>query len=144
MSDRSLERTLGPAGLRGQVPEAGAPRRPGFEDIVDRRRAPRRRLRDRLASLEHTANTNPALRTRSQVDTLMLLCDDDVRQVAIALAGVEEFLSSAAALLASPGLAAEALAAAAADPEVLDRMDSLSDNLVNLRRRMGAIATAMK
>ena len=107
----------------------------------DRRRSPRRRLRDRIASLEHTEN--PALRGKFELQNLMLLVDDDLRQTALSLGSVEQYLAQSIALLESESLAPAELAAHADGEDVLDRVDLLLENLMNLRRRMGDIAARL-
>jgi hypothetical protein len=108
---------------------------------ADRRRTPRRRLRDRIASLDSTKN--PALRGRYELKNLMLLVDDDLRQTALTLGTVEKYLTESMSLLEDPTLDREALAAHADHEDVLDRIDDLVENLVHLRRRMKSIAIAM-
>ena len=111
-------------------------------DIPDRRQAPRRRLRDRIASLDHT--DNPALKARPAVENLVMLADDDLRQTALALAGVEAFLCDSMELLEAPDLDAATLHDHAASDDALARLELLSDSVAMLRRRMVAIAAAMK
>lgn len=124
----------------------GDPPRPLSEDVFaqirDRRRAPRRRLRDRIASLERTQNE--ALRAQPALQNHLLLVDDELRQTALALGRLEAFLTRSMTLLESAGLTAEELAAHAADEAVLDDVEELAEDLARLRQRMGSIATAMK
>jgi len=119
------------------------PPTPGLAlDIADRRQAPRRRLRDRIASLDHT--DNPALRARPALQNLVMLADDDLRQTALALAGVEAFLCDSMELLEAEDLDAPTLHAHAASDDALTRLEVLADSVATLRRRLLAIATAMK
>lgn len=123
------------------VPQAASPSR-SETPSADRRRTPRRRLRDRIASLD--ATDNPALRSQYDLRNLMLLVDDDLRQTALALGAVESYLARTAALLENPEVTGGELAEAADDEEVLDRIEDLSENLDNLRHRMGSIAASLK
>jgi len=108
----------------------------------ERRRSPRRRLRDRIASLESAAG--PSLRGRRELANLVLLVEDDLRQAALGLSSIEEFLARSLALLEGEPLDAAALASHAGDDEVAGQLDALSENLANLRRRMGMIAASLK
>jgi hypothetical protein len=112
------------------------------QDIPDRRQSPRRRLRDRIASLDRTGN--PALAARPALQNLVMLADDDLRQTALALAGVEAFLCDSMELLEAPDLDAATLHAHAAGDDALARLEVLADSVATLRRRMLAIAAAMK
>ncbi len=111
-------------------------------DGGDRRSNPRRRTRDRIASLDTTAN--PTLSGKHELKNLMLLVDDDLRQTALSLGAVEAFLAQAAALLEKADLSAAELRAHADDEDALDRLDALSENVDHLRRRMRLIAASLK
>jgi len=104
--------------------------------------APRRRLRDRLVEREGTAN--PQLAEHHALENQILLIDDDLRETALALGGIEHFLADALALLESEQVSARALARLAGDGDILDRLDTLSETLQSLRLRLAAVATAMK
>jgi hypothetical protein len=100
-----------------------------------------RRLRDRLVDREGTEN--PRLR-RYELSNLLLFLDDDLRETALAIGGIEGFLTAALALLEKEDLDAAELQALAGSQDVLDRLDYLGENLVSLRRRMGLIAETLK
>ena len=100
-----------------------------------------RRLRDRLVDRDVTAN--PRLH-RYDLQNLMLFVDDDLRETALALGGIETFLSRALALLENAELTPDELAELAHDAQVLDRLDYLGETLSSLRRRMGLIAHTLK
>jgi hypothetical protein len=104
--------------------------------------APRRRLRDRLVEREGTAN--PALTERYALQNQLLLIDDDLREVALAMGSVEKFLTEALGLLEDESVTAGDLAQLAGDGETLDRLDSLAETLTTLRRRLIAIASQIK
>jgi hypothetical protein len=109
---------------------------------VERRRTPRRRLRDRIASLDRTHN--PTLAARRQLADLVLLVEDDLRQTALALGGVERFLVRSLELLEKAGVTAAELGDHADDDQVLRQLDELSQNVANLRRRMSLVASSLK
>ena len=108
----------------------------------DRRRTPRRRLRDRIASLDRTAN--PVLRGRPDVQNTLLLVEDELREAALALGAVEQYLGQTMELLESATLTRAELEDAAGDEDVLARVDALSDSLANLRRHVARIAVSLK
>ena len=100
-----------------------------------------RRLRDRLVDREGTQN--PRLR-RYELANLMLFVDDDLRETALAIGGIEGFLTAALALLEKEDLDAGELEALAGDGAVLERLDYLGETVASLRRRMGLIAGSLK
>jgi hypothetical protein len=101
----------------------------------------RRRLRDRLVDREGTHN--PRLR-RYELANLMLFVDDDLRETALAIGGIEGFLTAALALLEKEDLDAGELEALAGNADVLERLDYLGETVSSLRRRMGLIADSLK
>lgn len=101
----------------------------------------KRRLRDRLVERDGTAN--PQLRAHELTNQILLI-DDDLRETALALGGIEGFLAKALALLESEEVSARALARLAADGDILDRLDTLSETLQSLRRSLGTVAAGMK
>src|SRR5437016_4858701 len=103
--------------------------------------SPRRRLRDRL--LEREGTDNPAL-DRHRLQNQLLLVDDDLRETALAIGAVEEFLRRALALLEDEGVTADDLARLAGEGETLDRLDGLAESVTRLRRGLIAIASQMK
>lgn len=116
----------------------------GLEDVMinQAHAAPRRRLRDRLVEREGTAN--PQLSDRHELSNQILLIDDDLRETALALGGIERFLTDALGLLESEEVSARQLASLATDGDILDRLDTLSETLQSLRRSLAAVAVAMK
>ena len=109
---------------------------------IDRRKTPRRRLRDRIASLDRTAN--PSLRARPEVQNVLLLVEDELRESALALGAVEQFLGSTMELLESRTLSRSDLEDAADDEDTLERVETLADSLTNLRRHLRTIAASLK
>src|SRR5688572_13733866 len=104
---------------------------------TDRRRPGRgRRARDRLATRE--ATKNPRLR-RYELANLMLFVDDDLREAALAMGGVESFLGQALRVLENPRLEKEELLRLVQDRDALARLECLGEAIVSLRRRMALI-----
>jgi hypothetical protein len=99
--------------------------------------APKRRLRDRLA--ERDGTNNPSLAERYELTNLLLLIDDDLRETALALTGIERFLGDALQLLDHEGVRPVELVRLAQDGDVLDRMDTLAETLTQLRRRLQTV-----
>ncbi|MEO6954229.1 MAG: hypothetical protein ABI321_20675 [Polyangia bacterium] len=101
---------------------------------------PHRRLRDRLGSHE---TDNPSL-ARGDATNLLLLIDDDLHETAQAMSVIDGFLSSALTLLSSTDVNPQKLIALCASDDVMECMDTLSETLVLLRRRMGALAATIR
>ena len=100
-----------------------------------------RRLRDRLAEREGTRN--PRLR-RYELQDLVLFLDDDLRETALAIGGIESFLGEALALLEREDVARGQIAALAGDQAVADRLELLEKTMTSLRRRMARLAEALE
>jgi len=102
---------------------------------------PKRRLRDRMLDREGTEN--PALTGRFELTNLLLLVDDDLSETALSISGIETFLADALSLLENPKVRASELATLARDEDILTRLDTLTDTLQSLRRRIATIATTI-
>lgn len=127
-----------------RIPTVGAVLPPFLE--VERRSARRederrgRRLRDRLEG-EGGVTPSPAL-GRSELRNPLLLCDDDIRQTARALEGLEAFVLAAARLLEKPDLCrADVVKLLTQDVDA--QVDVLSDGLGSLVRSLQAIASRL-
>jgi hypothetical protein len=95
-----------------------------------------RRMRDRLVEREsHRAHPERA--------NLLLLIDDDLRETADAMTGIERFLGQALRLLDGDRLDATELLRLCADGDVMERIDTLGEALTTLRRRFGALAATV-
>ena len=111
---------------------------------TDRRSEPReepprrRRLRDRLEG-EGESLHNPALRRHEDLRNPLLLCDDDLRETARALSGIEGFLLAATRILEKQDVTREELSALL-QQDVLAKLDTLSDTLTSLHRSLRTIA----
>jgi hypothetical protein len=102
---------------------------------------PRRRLRDRLVAHE---TQNRRLADAGQVSNLLLLIDDDLRETAVAMSGIEGFLAEALRLLDDEEVRAHELIRLCADDRVMEKMDTLAETLTTLRRRFGALAATIR
>ena len=109
---------------------------------ADRRSTPRRRARDRIASLDRT--NNPTLKRSASTANLVLLVEDDLRETALALGAIEKYLASAMLQLENPAVTSADLSSLAGDSEVGGRVDALGDSLSELRRRLGQLAKALR
>src|SRR5262245_18648248 len=116
-------------GTPGKKLLPGAPG-PMLQGMMDRRSSPRRRLRDRIASRPAGATT--LISNGPRTANLLLLVDDDLRETALALASIESFLERALEVIDRPDLTREELSLLAGDEGVLDRIDTLSENLASL------------
>jgi hypothetical protein len=111
-------------------------------ETPDRRTHPRgRRLRDRLLD---RATQNPALTERFELQNLVLLLDDDLRETALALVRVEAFLQRSLELIDQGDLSAESLRAVAEDDEVRAQLDALAEAVANVQKRMGVAAGVLR
>jgi hypothetical protein len=99
-----------------------------------------RRLRDRL--IEREGTRNPQLRGQA-LNQLLLFVDDDLRESALALGGIEQWLKRALLLLERADLAPGDLSQLAWDAELDDDVDQLAATLEGLRRRLGQLAHAV-
>jgi hypothetical protein len=100
-----------------------------------------RRLRDKLVARE---TDQGRLVGRADVANLLMLIDDDLRETADAMNGIEGFLAEALRLLDADDLRAPELLRLCADDGVLERMDTLAEALATLRRRFGALAATIR
>ncbi|MCA9712459.1 MAG: hypothetical protein KDK70_41910 [Myxococcales bacterium] len=87
---------------------------------------------------------NAALLGVSNVENLLLFVDDDLRETALAIHHIEQFLVRTLGLLETPDLRREDVQAVAADTSVLDHVDMLNETLESLRRRLARLSARMK
>ncbi len=102
------------------------------------RNQPRRRIRDRIAQRDRTANR--ALNSKHELRNLLLFIDDDLRETACAIGGIEQFLVQAQELIEKENVTSAELRQLAADGGVEGQLDYLSETLQSLRRRIGQVA----
>ena len=135
-------------GAMSAVPAAHdphAPAQPGSGAPDNRRSGRRLRARDRLmdrATREYPKNM--ALAGVRDVETLMLFIDDDLRETALALSQIEQYLVRTLALLERPAVDRADVKALASDQEVLDQLDVLNETLESMRRRMAKLAARLR
>lgn len=118
----------------------------GLEKAENRRASGgRARARDRL--MDRATRTYPEsepIRRARGVENLMLFIDDDLRETALALGNVENYLVGILRLLEAPRLAREEVHAVAADTQVLDHVDMLVETLETLRRRLAKLSASLR
>ena len=110
-----------------------------------RRSGARARARDRL--MDRATKTYPLTDTLAKVrniENLLLFIDDDLRETALALHNVEQFLVQTLGLLEQPRLRREDVQSLAGDTEVLDHVDMLNETLETLRRRLSHLAASLR
>ena len=78
------------------------------------------------------------------VENLMLFIDDDLRETAMALGNVENYLVEILKLLEAPSIAREEVHALAANTQVLDHVDMLAETLETLRRRLAKLSASLR
>jgi hypothetical protein len=101
-----------------------------------------RRVRDRMIDRDGTAN--PALARDRAIRNHLLLFDDDLREAALALGGLESFLSRTLTTLESDRLTRADVEALATEKAVEEQLGQLDDGIANLRRRLRQIAQSLR
>lgn len=104
--------------------------------------ARRRRLRDRLVDREGTENHRLAAEPR--LTNHLMLVDDELRETALALTGIEAYLAQALLVLEREDLRPGDLEALAADLEVEARVVELDETLASLKRRLRVMAAQIR
>lgn len=120
---------------------------PAVAPGLDRRRSGgRSRVRDKLLDRGSRANEVPAgaLARVRDIENLLLFIDDDLRETALSLTRIEDFLGGALETLADPQVRREHILSLASDVAVLGHLDQLSETLESLRRRLGRLSSSMK
>ncbi len=122
-----------------QTPQGGA------SGAERRQSGGRARARDRLMDrmMRAPQESDPLSRVRG-VENLVLFIDDDLRETAMALGNVENYLMEILKLLEAPRLAREEVHALAADTQVLDHVDMLVETLETLRRRLAKLSASLR
>jgi len=101
-----------------------------------------RRARDRI--LAGQTLPSPIIRSRRELENLILFLADDLRESALAVGGIESFLVRVTRALEKPDLSPEELHAIAVDGEVDERFELLADALGSLRRSMKQIVDSLE
>jgi hypothetical protein len=116
------------------------------DDGPERRASGRRaRARDRLMDRATQAHVPHAqLVGVENVENLLLFVDDDLRETALAIHRIEEFLLRTLGLLEAKDLRREDVHEVAVDTSVLDHVDLLNETLESLRRRLARLAARMR
>ncbi len=116
------------------------------DEGAERRRSGRRaRARDRLMDrATRPYPQNAALIGVDNIENLLLFVDDDLRETALAIHRIEQFLLRALGLLEAPKLRREDVQAVATDTNVLDHLDMLNETLESLRRRLAKLSARMR
>jgi hypothetical protein len=139
---RSTDPTATPSGASGDV--VGSPEAPV---VADRRQSGRRsRARDRLLDRGVQATSVPRgeLQRVRDIENMLLFIDDDLRETALAMTRIEDFLGRTLQTLESPTIKREHVSALAGDTRVLDHLDQLAETLESLRRRLGKLSSTMR
>jgi len=93
------------------------------------------------ASQDHAPNA--ALAPVRNIENLLLFVDDDLRETALALTRIEDFLGRTLEMLETKDLRREHVQALATDLAVLDHVDRLNETLESLRRRLSKLCASM-
>jgi hypothetical protein len=102
-----------------------------------------RRARDHMRLFEAAGRDESELAER-ELEQLVCLAGDDLRETARAAAAVERWLGEALGALDREAVTRVELGQLAGDATVIDRLDALSDTLAGLRCRLAAIARRLR
>lgn len=131
----------------GDVVDLHGDRDPGSRANAPERRASGRRARARDRLLDRGSQptqVGDALERVRDIENLLLFVDDDIRETALAMQRIEDYLTRTMATLDHPQLRREHVLALAGDERVLDHLDRLSETLESLRRRLARLSASMK
>lgn len=134
------------AGPEGREDESGPDSRANASEGADRRTSGRRaRARDRLLDRgTQPTNVGDRLELVRDIENMLLFVDDDIRETALAMQRIEDYLTRTMQTLDHPQLRREHVLALAGDTRVLDHMDRLSETLESLRRRLARLSATMR
>ena len=127
---------------------AGDPLAPSAEagGGADRRRSGRRRrASDRI--FDRASASYPQTEALSQVrnlENVILFIDDDLRETALGLRHIEDYLIQTVGLLERPRLTRADVHAIASDDRVLEHVDTMVETLESLRRRLARLAASLR
>ena len=85
-----------------------------------------------------------ALTQADRVGNLLLFIDDDLRETALAMQRIENYLVSTLAMLEKDRLTRDQVHDLATDTTVLEHVDMLNETLESLRRRLAKLSARMK
>ncbi len=119
------------------------PARPEGDD--PRRSGRRKRARDRLMDrATRPYPKNQVLGQLDDVENLLLFIDDDLRETALSMTRIEDYLVRTLGLLEETEIRRETVQDLARDTDVLDQLDLLNETIESLRRRMAKLAARLK
>ena len=105
----------------------------------------RARVQDRLMDrATRMYSRSEAFEGVLNVENLLLFIDDDLRETALSMQRIEKYLASTLNLLENEKVGRAEVYAHAADAEILDQVDLLSETLESLRRRMARLASNLR
>lgn len=120
--------------------------RTGDNGAEDRRQSgTRKRASDRL--FERAVRSYPQTEALSQVrnlENLILFIDDDLRETALALHNIEDYLLQTLGLLERSRLTRAEVQALASDGQVLENVDMMVETLESLRRRLARLGASLR
>lgn len=139
---------LAPESVSNPLPGAETPARLAAvpDHGKNRRRSGRRaRARDRLMDrASQPQPRNAALLGVDNIENLLLFVDDDLRETALAMHHVEQYLLQVLGMLEADELRREDVKALTRNTEVLDHVDMLNETMESLRRRLARLGSRMK
>lgn len=133
--------------LASTTKAAATPRLAAVPDDGPERRGSGRRARARDRLMDRATQThapNARLMGVENVENLLLFVDDDLRETALAIHHIEDFLLRTLGLLEAEDLRREDVREVASDTSVLDHVDQLNETLESLRRRLAKLAARMR
>jgi len=105
----------------------------------------RRRASDRIFDRASTSYpTTEALSQVRNLENLILFIDDDMRETALGLRHIEDYLLRTVGLLEQPRLSRADVHALANDERVLEHVDTMVETLESLRRRLARLAASLR
>jgi len=110
-----------------------------------RRSGGRRRASDRI--FDRASGSYPQTEALSQVrnlENLILFIDDDMRETALGLRHIEDYLIQTVGLLERRRLTRADVQAVASDERVLEHVDTMVETLESLRRRLARLASSLR
>lgn len=85
-----------------------------------------------------------ALAGVDEIENLLLFIDDDMRETALSMQRIEQYLVATLTLLEKERLGRAEVRALATDTAVLEHVDMLNETLESLRRRMARLAANLR
>lgn len=111
-----------------------------YKQVERRNSGLRARARDQLLARPSRVIANEH-RTYSNEENLLLLMDDDVREAALALLRIEQFLLKIRTVIDQPNQNWEQISALSADSQINLEVEQVAETIENLCRRLNVLAT---